>query len=513
MTMTELALVWSFLGPSRRRRSWPGRPGRVADGLAVDRGDRRSWRRRQGWRSWSSAGPASRRSTAWSRIDALGGWTLLVVALVGGIALAGSPAYLRHASHDGWLRPHDRGRYCALLLWFVGGPAAVPLLDNLGLVWVAIEATTIVSALLVGFARTPAAIEAAWKYLILGSVGIGFALLGTLLAYASSVGVLGETSDALAWTPPGSPSRRSSTRAWSAWPSSSRWSATAPRPASRRSTPGCPTPTARRRARSRRCSRGAALAVSLYALARFHLVAAGAARARPAVDPAGRLRAAQPGRGAAVHRRPGRPQAAAGVLLGRAPGPGRAGPRVRRAHSPCWASRCTCWPRPGQVAACSSPRGGSSRGGRSRRIGRLRRQPRALAGRRPGVPGRRAAAGGLPPSALFVGELAIVFGGVAAGWGSAAGARGPAAGAGGRRASCSTSCASLGPAGARARDRGDAPATSRARGRHWRAATRSWLLIVAAAARRRGGRSGCGPPRPCRRDARPGRGRPGGGGG
>ena len=133
-------------------------------------------------------------------VDAFGGWTLLVVTLVGLIALAGSPAFLRHASQDGWLLPDGRGRYWALLLWFVGTLLVVPVLDNLGLIWVAIEAATIVSALLVGLSRRPAAIEAAWKFLILGSVGIGFALLGTLLAYASSVSVLGATSDALAWT-------------------------------------------------------------------------------------------------------------------------------------------------------------------------------------------------------------------------------------------------------------------------------------------------------------------------
>ena len=133
-------------------------------------------------------------------VDALSGFTLMVVVLVALIVLAGSPAYLRHAAHAGWLRAPDRGRYWALLLWFVGALMAVPVLDNLGLIWVAIEAATIVAAMLVGFSRTPAAIEAAWKSLILGSVGIGFALLGTLLAYASSVGVLGATSDALAWT-------------------------------------------------------------------------------------------------------------------------------------------------------------------------------------------------------------------------------------------------------------------------------------------------------------------------
>jgi hydrogenase-4 component F len=133
-------------------------------------------------------------------VDALGASVLVLVGLVTLIALAGSPAYLAHESGAGRLRPGDAGRYYALLAWFAGGLATIPLVDSLGLLWVGVEATTIVSSLLVGFSRTPAALEAAWKYLILGSVGIGFALLGTLLLYASSVGVLGETSDALDWT-------------------------------------------------------------------------------------------------------------------------------------------------------------------------------------------------------------------------------------------------------------------------------------------------------------------------
>ena len=66
--------------------------------------------------------------------------------------------------------------------------------------WVAIEGATVGSVLLVGIARTTSAIEASWKYLILGSVGLGFALFATLLAYASSVPVLGDASDALSWS-------------------------------------------------------------------------------------------------------------------------------------------------------------------------------------------------------------------------------------------------------------------------------------------------------------------------
>ena len=208
-------------------------------------------------------------------IDALGAYVLALVLVVAAIAAAGSPAHLAHELAAGRLTPRDSGRYFALLVWFAAGLATVPLLDNLGLVWVAIEATTIVSALLVGFARTPAAIEAAWKYLILGSIGIGFALLGTLLMYASSVGVLGETSDALAWT---------------------RLTEIGPRldPALARlaflfALAGYGTkaglvpfhtwlPDAHSEAPSPVSAllSGAALAVALYALARFHLVAAAA---------------------------------------------------------------------------------------------------------------------------------------------------------------------------------------------------------------------------------------------
>lgn len=134
------------------------------------------------------------------RLDPLGASVVMLVLLVSAIAVAGSPAHLAHERHAGSLHERDTGRYYALLLWFIAGLTAVPMLHNLGLVWVAIEAATIVSALLVGFARAPAAIEAAWKFLILGSVGVGFALLGTLLLYASSVGALGDASDALNWT-------------------------------------------------------------------------------------------------------------------------------------------------------------------------------------------------------------------------------------------------------------------------------------------------------------------------
>jgi hydrogenase-4 component F len=71
--------------------------------------------------------------------------------------------------------------------------------NNLGL-WIAIEMTTLVSALLIIFYSNKASVEAAWKYVIISTVGITFALFGTILTYYAAVKILGETGDALNWT-------------------------------------------------------------------------------------------------------------------------------------------------------------------------------------------------------------------------------------------------------------------------------------------------------------------------
>ncbi|HSP96703.1 MAG TPA: proton-conducting transporter membrane subunit [Candidatus Dormibacteraeota bacterium] len=76
--------------------------------------------------------------------------------------------------------------FCACLLTFLGVMSLVTWSRHLGLMWVAIEATTLVTAPLIYFNRTQRSIEATWKYLLVGSVGIALALLGTFfLAYAS----------------------------------------------------------------------------------------------------------------------------------------------------------------------------------------------------------------------------------------------------------------------------------------------------------------------------------------
>src|SRR5207302_645268 len=72
--------------------------------------------------------------------------------------------------------------------------------NNIGVMWVAIELATLTTVLMVGIYRTHEALEAAWKYFILGSVGIALALFGTILVYVAAQPVLGEGLDAMVWT-------------------------------------------------------------------------------------------------------------------------------------------------------------------------------------------------------------------------------------------------------------------------------------------------------------------------
>jgi hydrogenase-4 component F len=72
--------------------------------------------------------------------------------------------------------------------------------NNIGLMWVAIELATLTTVLMVGIYRTHEALEAAWKYFILGSVGIALALFGTILVYMAARPVIGEGLNAMVWT-------------------------------------------------------------------------------------------------------------------------------------------------------------------------------------------------------------------------------------------------------------------------------------------------------------------------
>jgi hydrogenase-4 component F len=121
----------------------------------------------------------------WLTCDGLGALVLALVALVALTAALFSWGYIRvrGATHGGRRKEQQ---YYALYNLFIMSMLAVPLLANVALMWVAVELTTLVSAFLVGFEDTPEALEAAWKYVVLTTLGAVLALLGFLILYWGS---------------------------------------------------------------------------------------------------------------------------------------------------------------------------------------------------------------------------------------------------------------------------------------------------------------------------------------
>ncbi|MFJ5842867.1 proton-conducting transporter membrane subunit [Streptomyces shenzhenensis] len=117
------------------------------------------------------------------RADALTAWMLLVVGIVALIACGSAPAHLAGERAAGRASDRTTWRYHVLVQAFLAAMCLAVVTANLGVLWVAIEATTIVTAFLVGHRRTRASVEAAWKYVVICSAGIALAFLGTVLIY------------------------------------------------------------------------------------------------------------------------------------------------------------------------------------------------------------------------------------------------------------------------------------------------------------------------------------------
>ena len=122
-----------------------------------------------------------------------------MLVIVGALYLAfawTSKAYLERDTNIryGYLRrfTHLEGRFYALSHLFVWTMMLVVTVDSLGLMWVTIEATTLVSALLVAFKFTRTSLEAAWKYVMVCTVGICLALLGTIILYYGQLQAMGD---------------------------------------------------------------------------------------------------------------------------------------------------------------------------------------------------------------------------------------------------------------------------------------------------------------------------------
>jgi hydrogenase-4 component F len=125
---------------------------------------------------------------------------IVLNALVGFTTSVFSASYIAHELEIGRLTPVSLRFYHAMFQGMMGAMNLALLANNVGLMWVAVELATLTTVLMVGVYRTHEALEAAWKYFILGSVGIALALFGTIVVYLASRSVVGEGLDAMAWT-------------------------------------------------------------------------------------------------------------------------------------------------------------------------------------------------------------------------------------------------------------------------------------------------------------------------
>jgi hydrogenase-4 component F len=140
------------------------------------------------------------KSGAYLLVDDLNKVFIVLTTFVAFTTSAFSASYIGHEIEIGRLKLSYVRFYHAMyqVLMFAMNLALVA--NNIGLMWVAIEIATLTTVLMVGIYRTHEALEAAWKYFILGSVGIALALFGTILIYMAARPVLGEGNSAMVWT-------------------------------------------------------------------------------------------------------------------------------------------------------------------------------------------------------------------------------------------------------------------------------------------------------------------------
>jgi hydrogenase-4 component F len=133
-------------------------------------------------------------------VDDLNNVFIVLTTFVGFATSAFSASYIEHELETGRLTPAFLRFYHAMyqVLMFAMNLALVT--NNIGVMWVGIELATLTTVLMVGIYRTHEALEAAWKYFILGSVGIALALFGTILIYMAAEPTIGGGVNAMVWT-------------------------------------------------------------------------------------------------------------------------------------------------------------------------------------------------------------------------------------------------------------------------------------------------------------------------
>lgn len=138
--------------------------------------------------------------TSYFLVDDLNVIFIVLNTLVGFTTSLFSASYIGHELETGRLTPVYLRFYHAMYQVMMFGMNLALIANNVGLMWVAIELATLATVVMVGIYRTHEALEAAWKYFILASVGIAFALFGTILVYMAAQPVVGEGLPGMTWT-------------------------------------------------------------------------------------------------------------------------------------------------------------------------------------------------------------------------------------------------------------------------------------------------------------------------
>ena len=133
-------------------------------------------------------------------VDDLNNVFIVLTTFVGFTTSVFSASYIEHEIETGRLTPAFLRFYHAMYQVLMFSMNLALVTNNIGVMWVGIELATLTTVLMVGTYRTHEALEAAWKYFILGSVGIALALFGTILVYMAAEPAIGTGPNAMVWT-------------------------------------------------------------------------------------------------------------------------------------------------------------------------------------------------------------------------------------------------------------------------------------------------------------------------
>ncbi|QIZ51727.1 hydrogenase 4 subunit F [Dickeya zeae] len=136
----------------------------------------------------------------WLHLDSLSALFLAILGVIGFLTGLYSMGYMRHEVDSGEVSVTTLCHYYGFFHLFLFTMLLVITSNNLILMWAAIEATTLSSAFLVGLYGQRSSLEAAWKYIIICTVGVAFGLYGTVLVYANAANVMAEPGNAIFWT-------------------------------------------------------------------------------------------------------------------------------------------------------------------------------------------------------------------------------------------------------------------------------------------------------------------------